>query len=135
MPAPILATKLYIPPPQSKIVLRPRLIERLNEGLHCKLTLISAPAGFGKTTLVSEWVAGSERSEPKVRVAWLSLDEGDNDPTRFLTYLVAALQTISANIGAGALAVLQSPQPPSTESILTTLLNEITAISHNFILV
>ena len=132
MSAPILATKLYIPPPRPKIVLRPRLIERLNEGLATgrKLTLISAPAGFGKTTLVSEWVAGCERP-----VAWLSLDEGDNDPTRFLTYLVAALQTIAANIGAGVLGVLQSPQPPSTESILTTLLNEITAIPDNFILV
>src|SRR5512139_3738627 len=97
----ILATKLYIPPPWSKIVLRPRLIERLNEGLQRKLTLISASAGFGKTTLVSEWVAGCERLEPKVRVAWLSLDEGDNDPTRFLTYLVSALQTITVNIGKG----------------------------------
>ena len=111
---------------------RPRLIERLNEGLAAgrKLTLISASAGFGKTTLVSEWVAGCERP-----VAWLSLDEGDNDPTRFLTYLVAALQTIAANIGAGVLAVLQSPQPPPTESILTALLNEITTIPDNFVLV
>ena len=109
MSAPILATKLYIPPPRSKIVLRPRLIERLNEGLSSgrKLTLISASAGFGKTTLVSEWVAVCERP-----VAWLSLDEGDNDPTQFLTYLVAALQTIAANIGARVLGVLQSPQPP-----------------------
>src|SRR4030066_1327962 len=117
MPAPLLFTKLYIPPPRSKIVLRPRLIERLNEGLQRKLTLISASAGFGKTTLVSEWVAVCERPEPKVRVAWLSLDEGDNDPTRFLTYFIAALQTIAArqspagNIGAGVLAILQSPQP------------------------
>ena len=90
MSTPILATKLYIPPPRPELVLRPRLIERLNEGLHRKLTLISAPAGFGKTTLVSEWVA--ERADRPV--AWLSLDEGDNDPTRFLTYLVAALQTL-----------------------------------------
>jgi LuxR family maltose regulon positive regulatory protein len=128
----ILATKLYIPPPRPKIVLRPRLIERLNEALSsgCKLTLISASAGFGKTTLVSGWVAGCERS-----TAWLSLDEGDNDPTRFLTYLVAALQTIAANIGKGVLGVLQSPQPPSAESILTALLNEITTIPDNFILV
>ena len=87
MSAPILATKLYVPPSQPGIVPRPRLIERLNEGLHRKLTLISAPAGFGKTTLVSEWVAGCGRP-----AAWLSLDEGDNDPTRFLAYLVAALQ-------------------------------------------
>ena len=130
MSTPILATKLYIPPPRPKVVLRPRLIERLNEGLHRKLTLISAPAGFGKTTLVSEWVAGCERP-----VAWLSLDEGDNDPTRFLTYLVAALQTIAPNIGAGVLGVLQSPQPPPIESILTALLNEITTVPDNFILV
>ena len=105
MSTPILATKLYIPPPRAKIVLRPRLIERLNEGLSAshKLTLISASAGFGKTTLVSEWIAGCERP-----VAWLSLDEGDNDLTRFLTYLVSGLQTIAANIGAGVLGVLQS---------------------------
>ena len=132
MSTPILATKLYIPPPRPKVVLRPRLIERLNEGLSSgrKLTLISAPAGFGKTTLVSEWVAGCGRP-----VAWLSLDEGDNDPTRFLTYLVAALQTIAPKIGEGVLAALQSPQPPPIESILTTLLNEIAAIPDNFILV
>ncbi len=132
MPTTILATKLYIPPPRPKIVLRPRLIERLNEGFSSgrKLTLISAPAGFGKTTLVSEWIANCGRP-----VAWLSLDEGDNDPTRFLTYLIAALQTIMANIGAGVSGMLQSPQPPSIESILTTLLNEITTIPDNFILV
>ena len=146
MSTPILATKLYIPPPRSKAVLRPRLIERLNEGLSsgCKLTLISASAGFGKTTLVSEWVAGCGRP-----VVWLSLDEGDNDSTIFLTYLVAALQTLAlrsprrgsevegimANIGAGVLGVLQSPQPPPTESILTALINEITTIPDNFIFV
>jgi LuxR family maltose regulon positive regulatory protein len=133
---PVLATKLYIPPPRPNIVLRPRLIERLNKGLpsgHTPgVTLISAPAGFGKTTLVSEWVADCERP-----AAWLSLDEGDNDPTRFLTYLVATLQTIAGNIGEGVLAVLHAsqPQPPPTESILTELLNEITAIPDNFILV
>jgi LuxR family maltose regulon positive regulatory protein len=130
MSTPILATKLYIPPPRPKVVPRPRLIERLNESLHQKLTLISAPAGFGKTTLVSDWLHQSE-----VPAAWLSLDEGDKDPTRFLAYLVAALQTIAANIGEGVLAVLQSPQPPPTESILTALLNEITAIPDNFVLV
>ena len=137
MPAPILATKLYLPPPRPGIVPRPRLMERLNEGLTAgrKLALISASAGFGKTTLASEWIAGCKRP-----VAWLSLDEGDNDPTRFLTYLVAALQTLppktgGANIGEGVLGVLQSPQPPSIESILTVLLNKITTIPDNFILV
>ena len=129
MSTPILATKLYLPPPPPSVVLRPRLIERLNEGLHCKLTLISAPAGFGKTTLVSEWVAGCERP-----AAWLSLDEGDNDPARFLAYLVAAFQTIAPTIGAGVLDALQSPQPP-TEAILTALLNEIITLPDSFVLV
>ena len=136
MITPILDTKLYIPPPRPKIVLRPHLFERLSEGLSQnqgfgrKLTLISAPAGFGKTTLVSEWIADCEQP-----AAWLSLDEGDNDSTRFLAYLIAALQTIAPAIGAGGLAVLQSPQQPPTESILTTLLNEITTIPDNFLLV
>ncbi|MBV7331847.1 AAA family ATPase [Chloroflexi bacterium TSY] len=154
MSTPILATKLYIPPHRPNIVRRPRLIERLNEGLRQnqgigrKLTLISAPAGFGKTTLVSEWLTAPggflEQS-----VGWLSLDEGDNDPTRFLAYLVAALQTLVlsevegiaarqssvGNIGEGVLAMLHSPQPPPIESILTALLNEITAIPDDFILV
>src|SRR5512145_2207207 len=115
----VLATKLYIPPPRAKTVLRPRLIERLNEGLSAsrKLILISASAGFGKTTLVSEWLADCQRP-----VAWLSLDEGDNDLTRFLTYFIAALKTITANTGAGVLSVIKSPQPPPIESILTALL-------------
>jgi LuxR family transcriptional regulator, maltose regulon positive regulatory protein len=147
MSAQILATKLYIPPPRPKGVLRTRLIERLNEGLHHKLTLISAPAGFGKTTLVSEWVSTLtpesscvrstspiERGEG-VKVAWLSLDEGDNDPIRFLTYIIVALQTIAPNIGKGALVILQSPQPPPTESILTALLNDITTVQDHFVLI
>src|SRR5215211_2631413 len=127
MSTPILATKLYIPPPPTKVVPRPRLSDRLNEGLHRKLTLISAPAGFGKTTLVSEWVAGCER-----QVAWLSLEAGDSYPARFLTYLVASLQTVVPNIGQGVLGVLQAPQPPPTEAILTALLNEITTVPDNF---
>ncbi len=136
----ILATKLYIPPSRPNVVPRPRLIERLNEGLRSgrKLTLISAPAGFGKTTLVSEWASQRVGESASGRpVAWLSLDEGDNDPTRFLAYLVAALQTTIADIGAGVLTALHAsqPQPPPTEAILTALLNEITAIPDNFTLV
>lgn len=132
MSAPILATKLYIPPPRPKVVLRPRLIEQLNDGLarSCKLTLISAPAGFGKTTLVSEWIIGCKHP-----VIWLSLDEGDSDLARFLMYFTAALQKVRENFGTGVLEMLQSPQPPSNESILTTLLNEIAAIPDNFIFV
>ncbi len=136
----LLLTKLYVLPPRHNLVLRPRLVERLNEGLSSgrKLTLISAPAGFGKTTLVSEWLAGCQQP-----AAWLSLDEGDKDPARFLAYLIAALQTlalskvegIAPNIGAGLLAALQAPQAPSIESILTTLLNEITALPDSFVLV
>ena len=130
---PILATKLYIPPPPPKVVVRTRLIERLNEGLSAGgtpgVTLISAPAGFGKTTLVSEWVAGCGRP-----AAWVSLDEGDSDPARFLTYLITALQTIAPTIGEGVLSALQSLQSPP-EAILTALLNEITTIPDHFILV
>ncbi len=90
MPAPILATKLYMPAPRARVVSRPRLIERLDAGLNGKLTLISAAAGCGKTTLVSAWIAARQASPrpleegPGVRAAWLSLDEGDNDPARFL---------------------------------------------------
>ena len=130
MSTPILTTKLYIPPSRPNIVLRPRLIARLNEGLNRKLTLIAAPAGFGKTTLVSAWIASCDR-----QVAWLSLDEGDNDLTRFLLYLVAALRTIAPTIGDGVLGVLQSSQPPPPEAILTALLNDISAVPSNFVLV
>jgi ATP/maltotriose-dependent transcriptional regulator MalT len=130
MSMPILTTKLYIPPLRSRIVLRPHLIERLNAGLHHKLTLISAPAGFGKTTLVSEWVASCGRP-----AAWLSLDERDNESTRFLMYLVAALQMVAPNIGAEVVDLLQSPQQPPNESILTALFNEITALPDDFILI
>ena len=130
MSTPILTTKLYVPPPRPHAVLRPRLTGRLNEGLPRKLTLISAPAGFGKTTLLGEWVAGCERL-----AAWLSLDEADSDPTRFLAYLVAALQTIAPNIAEGVLGMLQSPQPPPTEAVLTTLLNETATIEDDLALV
>src|SRR4028119_2447717 len=117
MSTPLLATKLYVPPRRPHVVHRSRLIERLNAGLHRKLTLISAPAGFGKTTLVSAWIAGCGRP-----AAWLSLDDQDSDPTRFLPYLVAALQPIARAVGTGLVDVLQSPQPPPAEAILTALL-------------
>jgi len=132
MPSPLLATKLYIPSRRPVTVQRPYLIERLNEGLAlgCKLTLISAPAGFGKTTLVSDWIISCDRP-----VAWLSLDEGDNDSPRFIAYLVKALQTIKAGTGDDLLAALQSPQPLQIETILTTLLNEISTFPKPFLLI
>jgi LuxR family maltose regulon positive regulatory protein len=132
---PLLRTKLYIPPLRREQVPRPRLIERLDAGLRRKLTLISAPAGFGKTTLVSEWIQAMGGVAPPIAIAWLSLDKSDNDPTRFLVYFIAALQTVEANIGKGALSALQSPQPPPTESVLTTLINEIAAIPDRIVLV
>ncbi len=132
MAIPILATKLYIPTLPSKVVTRPRLIKQLTDGLTTgrKLTLISAPAGFGKSTLISEWIMSCGRP-----TAWLSLDENDNNPARFLIYLIGALRTISPNLGAEILDALQSPQAPPTESIVTALLNEITTIPNDFILV
>jgi LuxR family transcriptional regulator, maltose regulon positive regulatory protein len=129
MSTPLLSTKLFLPPPRPQVVVRSRLLERLNEGLRRRLTLVSAPAGFGKTTLLGEWLAGCGRP-----AAWLSLDEGENDPRRFLAYLVAALQTIASDIGEGVLGALRSPQPP-TESVLTTLLNEIANVEEDFVLV
>jgi LuxR family transcriptional regulator, maltose regulon positive regulatory protein len=153
MSTPVLSTKLYIPPPRPNLVHRARLIAQLNAGLHRKLTLISAPAGFGKTTLLADWLSQLRIENEKLRkladgdtsqfsifnsqfnMAWLALDEADSDPARFLMYLVAALQTVAPTIGAGVLAVLQSPQPPPTEAMLTALLNDIATIPDNFVLV
>lgn len=132
VPTSILATKLYSPPPRPNVIRRPRLIDQLDKGHSTgrKLTLIAAPAGFGKTTLISEWIAGCGRP-----TAWLSLDEGDSDPVRFLAYLIAAVQTIAPNIGAEVLSALQALQSPPTEAMLTALLNDIAAFPDNFNLV
>jgi LuxR family transcriptional regulator, maltose regulon positive regulatory protein len=133
---PILTTKLHIPQSRPNVVLRPRLIEKLNEGLNGrpgfgrKMTLISAPAGFGKTTLVSGWLATCQYP-----TTWLSLDEGDTELQRFLVYLVVALQTVNPDVGQDMLGALQSPQLPPIESLLSALLNEISAASHEIILV
>jgi LuxR family maltose regulon positive regulatory protein len=134
MASPILITKLYIPPTRSELVQRPELIERLKDGLDKKLTLISAPAGFGKTTLVSHWLENlhndSEISDQPIQVAWLSLDDNDNDPVRFLTYFITALnqiKEIDAGLGQGALRMLQSPQLPSPNTVLISLINDLTA--------
>jgi LuxR family maltose regulon positive regulatory protein len=119
---PILNTKLYRPTRRSEWISRPRLLERLDRALHpgCKFILVSAPAGFGKTTLLAEWL-----DQANIPAAWLSLDRGDNDGVRFLTYLTAALQTLVPGLGDEALSMLRSPQSPSAETVLTTLLNEL----------
>ena len=130
MKTPIIATKLFKPAIRPEAVRRPGLVARLNEGLQKQLILISAPAGFGKTTLVGQWLA--DVGQP---IAWLSLDQEDNDPTRFLIYLIASLQSVPINIGDSLLGMLDSPQPPSSESVLTLLLNEISSVADHFFLV
>jgi LuxR family maltose regulon positive regulatory protein len=132
MPLSLLTTKLFFPPARRDFVPRSLLVERLNVGLERKLVLVSAPAGFGKTTLLSSWI-----SQGEIPAAWVSLDEGDNDPVRFLTYFIAALQTIEAGIGETPMAMLHAsqPQPPPIESILTALINEIAETPRGFILV
>jgi LuxR family maltose regulon positive regulatory protein len=122
--SPLLTTKLYIPPVRPELVSRPRLTERLNAGFQRRLTLVSAPAGFGKTTLLSEWLG-----EARVPVAWVSLDISDNDPVRFLNYVIAALETVSPGVGASAQALLRSPQLPPLESVLTVLINALCSSS------
>ena len=130
---PLLETKLYVPRPRRGLVARPRLSERLARGTESKLTLISAPAGFGKTTLLAEWLAGAPAGERST--AWLSLDPGDNQPASFWTYLITALQTVVPGVGAGALSLLQSPQPPPIETLLATLLNDLGAVPDDIVLV
>ncbi len=136
MVTPLLQTKLYVPPARPEMVPRLRLIERLNAGLERKLILISAPAGFGKTTLVTEWLNSLKAAGSAERpFTWLSLDEDDNNPARFLTYLLAALQRIDPAIGQAAQAMLQAPQPPPPQSFLTSLINDIVATPHPFVFV
>jgi LuxR family maltose regulon positive regulatory protein len=128
MAAPLLTTKLYMPPLRLESVSRPHLIARLDAGLGRKLTLVSAPAGFGKTTLLVEWLSSGASS------SWLSLDEEDNDPARFYAYLIAALERVLPGVGAGAHSLLQSPQPPP-RSVLTLLINDLAAAPDRFVLV
>lgn len=123
---PLLTTKLALPPARPVLVPRPRLTDRLDAGLRCKLTLIAAPAGYGKTTLVSAWHAtGSGSAWP---LAWVSLDASDNDPVHFWTYVIAALQTLHDSLGADALALLRSPKVPPLTTVLTVLINAIAGI-------
>jgi LuxR family maltose regulon positive regulatory protein len=173
MDSPLLRTKLYMPPLRPGFVRRPRLVERLNAGLSLghKLTLISAPAGFGKTTLLCEWISlamGSQQpatsgreanarrmrravrdaqsddqasphvpcsSLPTPSFSWLSLDKGDNDPTRFVTYLVAALQTVQQDIGESLLSRQRAPQAPPLRESLAAVINEVSALADRLVLV
>ena len=122
MPEALLATKLHIPRPRRDRVHRPRLMERLDAGLQGKLTLVSAPAGYGKTTVVADWIGLSQTA-----TAWLSIDEADNDPARFLIYVIAALQRIDESIGVDVQAALAESQLPPGETLLARLVHDIAA--------
>ena len=111
---------------------RAHLTDRLNAGLNRALTIVSAPAGFGKTTLLGEWLAGAAQAVP---AAWLSLDEDDNDPVRFLTYIVAAINRVQKSVGSAALALLRSPLPPPTKAVFTSLLNDLGSVPGDLFLV
>ncbi|MDQ1463243.1 MAG: hypothetical protein QOC73_184, partial [Actinomycetota bacterium] len=132
MASPLVETKLYIPRLRRSLVARPRLSERLSRGSEAKLTLISAPAGFGKTTLLAEWLAAAAPGERSV--AWLSLEESDSQPASFWTYVITALQTVVPGVGADALALLQSAQPP-IETVLAAVLNELSGVPNDVDLV
>jgi LuxR family maltose regulon positive regulatory protein len=121
----LVATKLYVPQVRKRLVARPRLSERLSHGAQSRLTVIAAPAGFGKTTLLSAWldVPSSEQG----LVAWLSLDENDRQPGLFWTNLIAALQSIVPGLGAGALTLIQSGQAPG-QDVIATLLNDLSVV-------
>ncbi len=136
VPAPLLETKFYVPRSRHGLVPRPRLSERLDRGAASKLMLVSAPAGFGKTTLLTEWLAAGPAAPADERLAaWLSLDRGDNDPASFWTYVIAALRTVATGVGETALALLHAPQPPPIETVLTALLNELSAAAGDIVLV
>jgi LuxR family maltose regulon positive regulatory protein len=128
----LLTTKLIVPPARPGLVPRQGLVHQVREGLNYSLLLISAPAGFGKTTLLSEW---ARISQPEVRIAWLSLDEGDSDPVRFWDYFVAALQTLQPGCGEKILPMLHSSQPPPAELMLTALINELSVVKSEYVFV
>ena len=130
--APVLESKIHIPARRPGAVARPRLNERLTGAARSTLTVLSAPAGFGKTTLLTEWLATVPADGASV--AWVSLDQRDNDPTAYWTYVVAALETAAEGVGAGALSLLQSPQP-STEAALAALLNDLHTIPDDILLI
>ena len=117
---PLLATKLHVPQPRPHLVYRPRLIQRLQQGMEGALTLLSAPVGFGKTTLLSNWLASGA-----IPAAWLSLEPQDNEPARFLSYLIAALQTYDPHLGTSRQVQLHPLQPPLIEAMLTLLINDL----------
>ena len=126
----LLTTKLFVPPSQSNRVSRPRLFECLDQVPEYRFTLISAPAGYGKTSLLADWL-----DQNQLPAAWLTLDEGDNDIVYFMKYLAASLQKINQNIGRAAVSMLASPHAPDYRTILTSLINDILAEKNDFVLI
>jgi LuxR family maltose regulon positive regulatory protein len=136
MSIPVLTTKFLIPPKRLDWVIRPRLTRRLDQGLQRRLTLISAPAGFGKTTLVASWLHGLvNRQHIAPRIGWLSLEEDDNDLVRFLSYFIAAWQTIDAGMGQTARQLLEMPRVPHLHHLMTLLINDLARLPEQSILV
>ena len=130
----VLSTKLYVPPIHSSLVQRPRLVQHLESGYQSgrRVTLVSAPAGFGKTTLIREWITDRDFGKP---FGWLSLDDGDNDPARFLIYFVSAIQKVNAKIGKSILTSLNSSQVPPLLDLVEALINEISSQSKPFLII
>ena len=130
MTAPLLQTKLFLPQPRTGLVQRPRIIDKMNEGLERRLTLVSAPAGFGKSTMLIEWARTTGN-----KVTWLSIDDSDNDLKRFFIYLILAIQKINPSLGQDVLPVLQAADNPRMEHLLTILINDITEVDDEFTLI
>ena len=133
----LLITKLHVPPVPPGWLTRPRLTKRLDAALQCRLTVVCAPAGFGKTTLLSEWIAmqGVRSRGSAPATAWLSVDKEDNDPERFWTYFIAALQTVQADLGRRSMELLETGKAPSIRAVLTTLVNDISEARRDFVLI
>ena len=136
MTTPLLETKFYVPRSRRGLVPRLRLSQRMDRAVASKLTLVSAPAGFGKTTMLAEWlVTGPPAPTSERSAAWLSLDQGDNAPASFWAYVIAALRRVEPEVGATALTLLQSPGPPPIQTVLTTLINDLSALANDLVLV
>ena len=126
----MLLTKLHIPSSGENLVHRTTLFDKLNEGFKRRLILVSAPAGFGKSTVLSDWI-----NQQKIPTAWFSVDANDNDPVDFLSYVISAIQGIKKEFGKSAFELLKSPNPPNPESVVNLLINEILTITEDFLLV
>jgi LuxR family maltose regulon positive regulatory protein len=129
---PLLATKLNVPPVRAGLVARPRLLERLKACREYSLILVTAPAGFGKTTLLSEWL---HQSPVPLAASWFSVEEGYNDPVRFWEYFIAGLRKVRPAVGEASLSLLRSSQPLLIEAVLTPLINDLNSVPHDILMV